>query len=200
MGSPSDAEKEELRRQEFQRTLWQQQFWQIGLEHYVNGRRSYYDALIFTGGISFHHAIEYLLKGQLVETEPMDRLKKYGHSLAKSWEAVKRLIPADLSAFDPLIAMLDKFEDIRYPGNPRVTGPMMLSIDFGPPPRFVECKAEGAVPRAEQYHADLNQIDALVAKLMQVFSMRPGAYLPKSQPGKENAMRDNASADPSWLE
>src|SRR5262249_52873380 len=94
-------------------------FVKIALEYYVNGRAAGLAGCLFTTGNLFHHAVEMILKGKLSQTVPLRDLsdrKKFHHSLAKCWEAFKALFPTEnLAEFDPMIAELDKFENIRYP-------------------------------------------------------------------------------------
>jgi hypothetical protein len=149
-------------------------FFRIALEYYINGRSSLLSGLMFTTGSLFHHAVEMLLKGELVKTVSLDELKqKYGHSLPKCWAAFKALFPSeDLTEFDPMIAGLDRFEHIRYP-NTIVGEGAGISFGWG---RSTPTTG-GATPTPE-YRLFVGDVDALFDRVIRLCPMTPRAFVP----------------------
>src|SRR5260370_6131973 len=99
-----------------QRIMQQKSFWDRGCQYYVTGRFAVAAGLNPVAGNLLHHAVEFLLKGALSKTQTLDDLRKHSHKLLKIWEVFKTAIgDAALGRFDPAIAALHAYEDLRYP-------------------------------------------------------------------------------------
>jgi hypothetical protein len=98
-------------------------FYRYGFQYYVAGRFAVIAQLLPVAANLLHHAIEMLLKGELVHLEEKQR-RDMGHDLTKLWPAYKKRMAAEntLVSFDAIIETLNKFEEIRYPD--KVTGMM----------------------------------------------------------------------------
>ena len=91
-------------------------FYSYGFQYYVAGRFAVIAQLSPVAANLLHHAIEMLLKGELVHLEEKQR-RDMGHDLTKLWPAYKKQMAVEdtLVSFDPIIEKLNKFEEIRYP-------------------------------------------------------------------------------------
>jgi hypothetical protein len=87
-----------------------------GMHYYVAGRYAVFAGLNPTAANLLHHAVEMALKGALAK-KGMDlkALRNLNHDLPKIWRAFTAQYGIDDSAFDNVIAELQKFENIRYP-------------------------------------------------------------------------------------
>ena len=66
-------------------------FWRAGVEYYVSGRQAFEAGLVTIAGNVFHHAIEFMLKGQLAVNENYKNFfEDYGHDLGSAWKKVKQ--------------------------------------------------------------------------------------------------------------
>lgn len=171
-------------------------FWRAGCEYYVSGRQSFLARVGYTAGNIFHHAIEFMLKGQLaIKEDYRNFFQDYGHDLGRAWAAVKKEFPDhDLSGFDQFIETLDEFEDIRYPDLIIEQGGL-LSVGTGAPPRQM-----GPGAPLQQFHVNVRDVDALMAKMFQLFSMNPVCYLPMSEAARDAVREDNTSTKDSWFQ
>ncbi len=95
-------------------------------------------------------------------------LRNLGHDLNTIWKAFQLCYPGDtLGAFDPLIADLNRWEDIRYPDPNRFTGAAGIAMSV--------VHRKGEQPSAEtpsgktvEYYLKLEECDELVKTLWQV--------------------------------
>jgi hypothetical protein len=91
-------------------------FISAGMHYYVAGRYAVFAGLNPTAANLLHHAVEMALKGALAK-KGMDlkALKGLSHDLPRIWREFTAQYGTDSSAFDGVIAELQKFETIRYP-------------------------------------------------------------------------------------
>jgi hypothetical protein len=91
-------------------------FISAGMHYYVAGRYAVFAGFNPTAANLLHHAVEMTLKGALakkgMDLKALERLK---HDLPKIWQGFTAQYGIDGSAFDSVIAELQKFETIRYP-------------------------------------------------------------------------------------
>ncbi len=151
---------------------------QFGMEYYTSGRQAVMNGLMFASGPLFHHAVEYILKSKLAETEPYERFKRdYSHNLPKMWDSFKGKVGGDLSRFDGLIAELQRFENIRYPEEILLHGALL----FG---GFGEGRSTGTLP-GRQYHLTVGSVDALVAVAFRLCNRNPVCYMPMKESARD---------------
>src|SRR5262249_17778362 len=91
-------------------------FISAGMQYYVAGRYAVFAGLNPTAANLLYHAVAMVLKGALAK-KGMDlkALKRLSHDLLEIWREFKAKYGIDDSAFDGVIAELQKFENIRYP-------------------------------------------------------------------------------------
>jgi hypothetical protein len=90
----------------------------LGLQYYVAARSAAWAGLVPVCGNLYHHALELLLKAGLSQNHSLKELgkKPFSHDLSNLWNTFKAEFPStELPQFDPTIADIDDFEDIRYP-------------------------------------------------------------------------------------
>jgi hypothetical protein len=165
-------------------------FFERGRAYYLSGRATFLSGIHadLVAGNLFHHAVEMCLKGCLCPDFTADELKaKFGHQLGKLWgefmakEPWRRLMRTTaapeldavgkaLAGFQPAVADLNAFEDLRYPdkvpgftaiiGRERVADPVRLK---GPPsPRL--------------FRLFLNEVDRLIVALHTAGSVNPVVF------------------------
>jgi len=118
-----------------------------------------------------HHAIEFYLKGALIDELDDRARRKFRHNLQKLWKRYKqqRRNPA-LDKFDETISDINKFERIRYPeeilrlGMLAEIGPVRNT--FTPPPGHRQ-------PKAARYRLVLDEVDELVKLIFQIENVNP---------------------------
>jgi hypothetical protein len=176
-----------------------EQFFKIALEYYVSGRAACIAGCLFTTGSLLHHAVEMMLKGQLSKTISLQVLadrQQYGHSLPKCWATFKRTFATeDLTESDPMIAELDKFEQIRYPDNLLAHG---ASIGFG----FCRGRVIQSMSTAHsvpEYQMGIGDVDAFFSRAMRLCHMNPQAYFGfLNKEGRRFVLHSNEEAK-GWL-
>jgi HEPN domain-containing protein len=124
-----------------------------------------------------HHALEFYLKGALIEKLDEAARRKLRHDLKKLWRLYKRerKNPA-LNDFDQTIQDINKFERIRYPEEIIRLG-MLAEIGFvrnTPQPRP---KPPAKTPPGERYQLALDEVDELVKLIFQVEGLLPAFYI-----------------------
>lgn len=124
-------------------------------------------------GNLYHHAIEMLLKGQLAKTLSLQELKRLGHRLVDVWQAFKAAFPQEaLSAFDALLAGLDRFEQIRYPDQVMQHGMYSYIAWAGP-----AIRPEFAGQQLPGYELIVTGVDRLIGRLFGLCGIHPAEYL-----------------------
>lgn len=143
----------------------------IGMQYYIVGRAAARGHQVPVAGNLLHHAVEMLLKGELSRTLSLEEIKKqYNHFLVRAWNAFKTKHPdKDLSGFDQLIADLDRFEKIRYPDEWLKHGAVMF-IDWDRSKSSFQQRAGRKLP---EYCIYMNEVDALVARVLRVCQVNP---------------------------
>jgi len=135
------------------------QYLAIAIQYYLAGRSATFANSVPVAGNLFHHAMEMLLKFFLIKhSYTPKQLKKIGHDLEKLWKEVKfALKDPGLDKFDDLIAELNPFEDLRYPGQGYVISISIHKDALPPAPNTVGTK---------EYRACLEDIDECVSALL----------------------------------
>ena len=142
----------------------------IGMQYYLVGRAAAWGHQVPVAGNLLHHAVEMLLKGELSKTLPLEEVKKYRHFLVKTWNAFKALHSGEnLFEFDRLIVESDRFEKIRYPDEALKHGAVMF-IDWDTSKSPIQ---QQAGPKLPQYFLYVNEVDALIARLLEVCQVNP---------------------------
>jgi hypothetical protein len=108
-------------------------YFDTGFQYYLAGRFATMARLMPVTGNLFHHAVEFCLKGALLEKLAGAKLRGMSHDINKLWRRYKNECgdAATLSKFDPVISGLHQFESIRYPEKIASQGGM-FEIGFGP--------------------------------------------------------------------
>lgn len=108
-------------------------FLELGCQYYAIARfcaSQFYMPICAT---LFHHSIEMLIKGYLINLEDSAKLKKIGHNLVKLWSMFTTAYgDTGLTKFDKSIKDLDKVELLRYP-NIMVDEGFVLNVRLGVP-------------------------------------------------------------------
>jgi hypothetical protein len=148
-------------------------FFVLGAQYYAVATYAAPEFLMPICGSLFHHAIEMLLKGYLANTHDTARLKVLGHNLVKLWESFKAAgDDSDLNSLDPVIAKLDRFENIRYPDN-IINDGMKMGISFNIiGPRLIDQFPS----EAPKYDIEVQKLDKLVATIFHRACVPPGTY------------------------
>jgi hypothetical protein len=145
-------------------------FISAGMHYYVAGHYAVFAGLNPTAANLLHHAVEMALKGALA-TKGMDlkALKGLSHDLPSIWAEFTAQYGIDGSAFDGIIAELQKFETIRYPDEIVKQG-LTSMISRGKP--------SPSSPSGHTTHALwLGEIDDLMDKVFTVASIGHQAYV-----------------------
>jgi HEPN domain-containing protein len=150
--------------------LWALYF-EAALHYYIVARYAMIVRFIPIPGNLVHHAIEFLLKGALIEQ--LDEAARR-HNLPKLWRRYKRERnnPA-LNKFDQTISDINKSERIRYQeekirlGMLAEIGPVRNTYD--PPPGVKR-------PRAARYQLAFDEVDELVKLIFQIERLNPEAF------------------------
>jgi len=141
-----------------------------------------------TTGNLFHHSVELYLKGYLcLELNELQRIK-LRHSLKRIWRLFKKKVKdPTLKKFDSTIAVLDRFESIRYPEKSVRLGMQVHFSLAKPVPSTGPTKRDPPI-----YLVTLNEIDELVATLFQKSELNPRIFPPGlSAEGKAYLKQDN---------
>ena len=105
-------------------------------------------------GNTYHHAIEFYLKGALIEKLDEERRRNFSHDVRKLWRVYKKeFADPSLNKFDRTIAGLHKFERIRYPEQISTNG---MTSEVG----FVRNTA--VFPSSTRYELVVDELDELV--------------------------------------
>jgi hypothetical protein len=147
------------------------EFYQLGIQYYIDARSSALAGSAPVFGNQFHHAVEMFLKGNLSKRMPLNKLKSMQHRLRKIWKEFKKQFSEDLSHFDELVKELDRFEDVRYP-RPKPGGSLAISIDWSDPPTVAFINNR----QVRVYRLVIPHMDRFIAELFRLCSMNPQAY------------------------
>jgi len=119
----------------------------------------------------FHHAIEMLLKGYLINSHTSAELKEIGHKLSCLWAMYKSAMgDIQLARFDKTIADLDRVELLRYP-DAMVTKGFVLNIRLGVPKPAQIPGSRGAT----QYFVNVSDLDDLALAIFSACNVNPKA-------------------------
>ena len=167
----------------------QSHFYQWGLQYYIAGRFAWFAFLHPITGVLFHHGIEMILKGKLLEIYSEETLEKtFRHHIYKLWNELKKMFPnSNLKKFDSVIQRLNKWVEARYPPS---KGYVMYS-DFkkGHKSKMTYPKMK----EQDQYRVNLEETDELIKIIFDTIPLNPGFFksiLMKSE-AKEFYYREN---------
>jgi len=153
-------------------------FFVLGCQYYAIARFSAENLFMPVCATLFHHAIEMILKGYLVQNHSLSELKKIGHYLPKLWKLFKSTRKNNLELqLDTTISRLDQVEILRYPDS-MVNDGFVLNIRQGSP------TAARDIPGAEntpQYFVNVSDLDAIVLSIFSAREINPTVYF-KSVP------------------
>ncbi len=143
-------------------------YFSAALHYYIVGRYAAIVRLAPIAGSLVHHAIEFFLKGALIETLDEAGRRDFHHYLQKLWLCYKseRNNPA-LDKFDQTISDINEFEQIRYPEQILRLG-MLAETGFvrNPPPDVKR-------PPGAHYQLVLEEVDELVKLIFQIERINP---------------------------
>jgi hypothetical protein len=145
-------------------------FYDWGTQYYIAARLAARAQLAPIHGNLFHHAVEMYLKGALVGTLTVAKMKQIQHRLPTLWDCFKEkeTDPA-LIRFDPTIEALDEFELIRYPDK-IVNEGMAVTIVWQP--EHVTAFSDSA-KSPPKYGVIIADIDNLVTEVVRRASVNP---------------------------
>ena len=152
-----------------------EQFFKTALEYYVAGRAALICRATLVPGNLFHHAVEMLVKGQLVEDGSPDGPSKIPRNSATNSRRSGRRSKADfppmgLSEFNQMIDELERFESIRYPDEILKHG-AQIGLGWGRGRPIVS--SSGTEPK---YQIGMGDVDAFFGRLFPLCRMNPKAY------------------------
>jgi hypothetical protein len=176
------------------------EFFRLGVQYYAAARAAARAGFIPVCGNVYHHALEMLLKGRLINTYSSKELasRSLGHRLNELWTAFKAdTKAADLDQFDATIEAVNAFETLRYPDAVLMDG-AQIRIDWVPwtPPVEFQKSAALAVP---QYSLVISDIDRLVSKLFSVCSRNPKFFTGGLNSYATDAILFNNDACAGWF-
>ncbi len=169
---------------------YRHQLFSNGTQYYAAARMLFIAGGAPVTGNLTHHAIEMFLKGALCRAVPLKRLanlREFGHSLTRLWGRFKtETEDATLARFDGTIAVLDPWEELRYPD--KVLG-LALRLSFDPAP--LPPTPPGA---SRSYQLALRELDKLVECILVKASVSPaGLALNVNHAGRAALARENAT-------
>lgn len=148
-------------------------FFSTGKQYYVSGRYAVLARLIPVAGNLLHHAVEMFLKGGLVSSMEMAELRTLGHNLPNTWNVFKvRVGREGLDGFDPVVASLHAFEELRYPDSIIERGARMVVGVSGP---SILATPEQIIP-TPSYELYLSDVDPLVGAIFGAASVNPAFF------------------------
>lgn len=134
-----------------------------GIDHYIAGRFAARAGLMPACGNLMHHALEFMLKGLLVDRIPVAQLRRrFSHDLPALWNEYKGTSVA-LARFDQLIGDLHQFEDIRYPETLEAEGGSILTSWLR---RRDDLRSHPALQTTPVYEVVIHIIDELMLALL----------------------------------
>jgi hypothetical protein len=169
------------------------------VEYYVAGRFSAACKYRVAGHL-LHHALEFLFKcGLLLQYDreeqevQLRRLrKKVQHRLPKLWSEFREAFNGayDLARFDEIIARIDRWEQVRYPGFPGGLGNVFM-VGMLAPAQSVRRIHEPAVNIYELY---VEEVDKVFTAAMTAMNLNPDWFLAtclREPEAVEMYLRDN---------
>lgn len=142
----------------------EQHFLQTAFQYFVSARFAARAGFVPVCGNLFHHSVEMFLKAWLSRTFDNSGLKKLEHDLEKTWKKFKDDFPDEnLDDFDETIALLQKFERIRYPTRIVDEGAIIV-VEWSANPTGIP-QVERPEPR---YKLIVPDIDLLVERVLNI--------------------------------
>jgi hypothetical protein len=172
-------------------------FYNTALEYYISGRAALLCGNSLVTGNLLHHAVEMLLKGQLLKIITLEDLKnpeKFGHKLLPLWLAFNALV-ADLAEFDDMIKELDKFEKIRYPDKILRRGAFIV-LGFRRGKAVTKMTPRRKEPK---YQLGIGDVDACFAQLFPLCGINPPAYFGFLSPFGRQVLTEENAESKDWL-
>lgn len=149
----------------------QESLFERGLEYYISGRYAVFSGLTCVAGNLLHHAIEMLLKGNLLSYFSLDELRsQFRHDIKKLWSEFKTRSSALLAKFDNVITDLNKFEEIRYPDKSLIDG---LALSISPTQDTKVISLSDQQQQVPHYYLTWEEIDQLVKIIFKESSVNP---------------------------
>jgi len=144
-------------------------FCRDGTYYYVCGRSAELSGLSPVYGNLFHHALELLLKADLIRHGvPLLKVRAFGHNLGRLWKRFKkRTGDKSLAQYDPLIRELNRFQSIRYPEQ---RGGMTIATSIVPGQRATMWSD---TPLPPHYEINLGEMDELVMRVVKAVEVNP---------------------------
>jgi HEPN domain-containing protein len=158
-------------RQQEDRSGLQVEYFRTALYYYIAARYAMIVRFIPIPGNLVHHAIEFLLKGALIEQLDEAARRKFSHNLQKLWRRYKRERDNPfLAKFDQTISDINKFERIRYPEEIRRLG---MLTEIGPVRNTFPQPPGAKRLRAARYQLAFDEVDELVKLIFQIEGINP---------------------------
>jgi hypothetical protein len=151
------------------------EYFRTALHYYILGRYATIAQLLPISGNLVHHAIEFFLKGSLIDKLDQAARQEFRHNLPKLWLRYKReRNNPTLNKFDQTISDINKFERIRYPEEIFRLG-MLAEIGFvrNTFPQPLGTKR----PPGARYQMALDEVDALVQLIFQIEDINPSFFM-----------------------
>jgi HEPN domain-containing protein len=149
-------------------------YFDTALHYQITARYAVVAGLVPASGNLVHHAIEFYLKGALIEDLDEAARRKMYHNLRRLWRRYKKqrnnLV---LDKFDQTIQDIYKFEKIRYPEEILRLG-MLAEIGFVRNTPITQ--GTGLTPPGARYELALDEVDELVKLIFQIENINPKFY------------------------
>lgn len=169
-------------------------FVQHGCQYYTAARFAMHAQCMPVLGILFHHAVEMLLKGGLLQKRALSDVEKMGHSLKKMWRAFKEDFPEPyLKRHNGTISSLAKFDAIRYWDAAVFKHGVGMNAQWERPVHYVITYGKDKSPK--QLVVVVSDIDDLVADALKAASWNPGVFIGTNQFAVEAITRHNKHAE-----
>lgn len=141
----------------------------LGVEYYIAARFALENHLSAIAGNLFHHSIECLLKGFLVNYHSLKELKNpdiFGHNLIALWNEFLKISKQDeLPYLRECVIHLNRFEGIRYPvGEGGFDGVGIYISYFEDLEGFLTTSFPDAMKNEKDYLLLIARIDEVVEK------------------------------------
>ena len=155
----------------------QMMYFDTALHYQIAARYATSAGFVPASGNLVHHALEFYLKGALIERLDEAARRKLHHNLRRLWRMYKKeRNNSALDKFDQTIRDINKFERIRYPEEILKLG-MVAEIGFvrnaGVAPRPPGARK----PPGARYQLALDEVDELVKRIFQIEDMNPNFYV-----------------------